>query len=112
MALGGGGIGGGMVSTPAQLLQTSLLCDRMGVGGGHGKHTRSTAADQPALLPDYKTTWFWVGGFGGGLHMRSAAADQPARFPEFKITWFWGVGGGMVSTPAQLLQTSLFFLPD
>ena len=30
--------------------------------GGYDKHTRSTAADQPALLPDYKITWFWGGG--------------------------------------------------
>ena len=67
-----------------------------GWGGGHGKHTRITVADQPALLPDYKTTWFWVGGFGGGVwggghdkHMRAAA-----RFPEYEITWFWGVGVG------------------
>ena len=33
--------------------------------GGYDKHTRSTAADQPALLPDYKITWFWGGGWGG-----------------------------------------------
>ena len=36
---------GGMISTPAQ---------------------RSTAADQPALLPDYKITWFRGGGGWGG----------------------------------------------
>ena len=47
--------------------------------GGYDKHTRSTAAGQPALLPDYKITWFF---FGGG----------------------WG---GMISTPAQLLQMRL-----
>ena len=53
---GGGGGGGGV--------------------GGYDQHTRSTAADQPALLPDYKITWFW-GGVGGGhdKHTRSTAAD-------------------------------------
>ena len=55
----------------------------LGRGGGDDKHTHSTAADQPAPLPDYKVAWFWVGGFvGGGV---------------------WG--GGMTSTCAQLLQT-------
>ena len=34
------------------------------------------------------------GGGGHDKHMRSAAADQPARFPEYKIAWFWGVGVG------------------
>ena len=46
--------------------------------GGYDKRTRSTAADQPALLPDYKITWFWGGGgWGGGhdKHTRSTAAD-------------------------------------
>ena len=74
-----------MISTPAQLLQTSLLLYRitkyLGRGwGGDDKHTRSTAADQPAPLPDYKVAWLWGGG-GGGV--------------------------GMTSTPAKLLQTSL-----
>ena len=65
---------------------------------GDDKHTRSTAADQHAPLPDYKVTW-----------LRSTAADQPAPLPDYKVTWLWGGGGGggMVSTPAQLLQTSL-----
>ena len=39
---------------------------------------RSTAADQPALLPDYKITWFWGGGGvrgGHDKHTRSTAAD-------------------------------------
>ena len=40
--------------------------------GGHDKHTRSTAADQPALLPDYKITWFWG---GHDKHTRSTSAD-------------------------------------
>ena len=56
--------GGGMISTCAQLLQTSLLVFQnnmvlgVGVGGGHGKHT----AQLPALLPDYKIAWFCGGG--------------------------------------------------
>ena len=74
MALGRGWGGGGMVSTPAQLLQTSLLFYRITKQHGSG----------------------W-GGFGGGVwgggghdkHMRAAA-----RFPEYEITWFWGVGVG------------------
>ena len=63
---------------------------------GDDKHTRSTAADQPAPLPDYKVTWLrsscrpacsftglqsnmalgrgWGGGHG--KHTRSTAADQ------------------------------------
>ena len=79
----------------------------------HGKHTRSTAADQPALLPDYKVAWLWGGGGGGGhgKPTRSTAADQPALLPDYKTTWFWekvfgGFAGGMISTCAQLLQTS------
>ena len=84
-----------MVSTPAQLLQPSLLFYRitnnMVLGGG-----------------------VWGGGFGGGghdKHMRSAAADQPARFfgIQNNMVLGGGGGGGMVSTPAQLLQTSLLF---
>ena len=81
--------------------------------GGDDKHTCSTAADQPAPFPDYKVTWLWGGG-GGGLydkHTRSTAADQPAPLPDYKVTWLWGGGWGggvgMISTPAQLLQTSL-----
>ena len=60
-----------MVSTPAQLLQTSLLWLWRGGGvwGVHGKHTRSTAADKPALLPDYKVTWLWGGGGGWGIRI-------------------------------------------
>ena len=107
------------------------------VGGGHDKHTRSAAEDQPALLPDFKITWFWGGGVGGvhgstpaqllacsftglqnnmvlggrwggghGKHTRSTAADQPALVPDYKITWLWG--GGMISTPAELLHPSKF----
>ena len=71
-----------------------------GRGGGgwgvHGKHTRSTAADQPALLPDYKVTWLW-GGIGGGhgKHTRSTAADQPVTSLLFyRITKQHGSGGG------------------
>ena len=67
----------------------------MGVGrGGDDKHTRSTAADQPALLPDYKVTWLWGGGVGDDKHTRSTAADQPAPLPDYKVTWLWGGGGG------------------
>ena len=57
--------------------------------GGDDKHTRSTAADQPAPLPDYKVTWLWGGGGGGGWydkHTRSTAADQPAPLPDYKVT--------------------------
>ena len=45
--------------------------------GGYDKHTRSTAADQPSLLPDYKIAWFWGAGVGRGhdKHTRSTAAD-------------------------------------
>ena len=64
----------------------------------YDKHTRSTAADQPAPLPDYKVTWLWGGGGGGGgwydKHTRSTAADQPAPLPDYKVTWLWGGGGG------------------
>ena len=131
----GGGVG--MISTPAQLLQTSLLLYRItcsftglqsnmvlggddnplnccrpacsftglqnnmvlggvGGGGGHDKHTRSAAADQPALLPDYKITWFWGGGGLGGVHGSTPAQLLAALLPDYKITWFWGgeVGGG------------------
>ena len=62
---------------------------------GHDKHTRSTAADQPALLPDYKVTGGrWVGGHD--KHTRSTAAGQPALLPDYKVTWLWGggLGGG------------------
>ena len=68
-----GGGGGGMVSTllnccrpacPVTGLQSNMALGG-GNWGGHGKHTRSTAADQPALLPDYKVTWLWGGGGGG-----------------------------------------------
>ena len=38
--------------------------------------------------------WGGFGGGGHDKHMRPAAADQPARLPEYKITWFWGVGVG------------------
>ena len=62
--------------------------------GGGDKHTRSTAADQPAPLPDYKVTWLWGGGGGGHKHTRSTAADQPAPLPDYKVTWLWGGGGG------------------
>ena len=56
----------GMISAPAQLLQTSLLL-----------YPRSTAADQPALLPDYKVTGLWGGGGGGDdKHTRSTAATS------------------------------------
>ena len=57
-----------------------IIDDGGGEGGGgwYDKHTRSTAADQPAPVPDYKVCGEGVGG-----------------------------GGGMISTPAQQLQTSL-----
>ena len=52
---------------------------RGGWVGGYEKHTRSTAADQPALLPDYNIIW-GGGGWGGhdkhtAHHTRSTAAD-------------------------------------
>ena len=56
----------------------NTFIDDGGGEGGDDKHTRSTAADQPAPLPDCKVTWLWGGG-----------------------------GGGVISTPAQQLQTSL-----
>ena len=57
--------------------------------GGHDKHARSTAADQPALLPEYKITWFW----GGGMISTPAELLHPSKFIFF---WGWGVvwGGG------------------
>ena len=76
-----------MVSTPAQLLQTSLLFYRItkqhgsgwglggGLGGGHDKHMRSAAADQPARFPE---------GWGG--HGKHTASSQQ--------THLWGVGWG------------------
>ena len=77
-----------MISTPAQQdYKVTWLWGRGG-GGWYDKHTRSTAADQPAPLPDYGE------GEGGG-HTRSTAADQPAPLPDYKVTWLWGgVGGG------------------
>ena len=115
-----------MISTPAQLLQTSLLLYRIakyhgtgeGVGVGVGMmsepaqllqtslllHPRSTAADQPA--PGLQINMLWGGGGGrGDKHTFSTAADQPAPLPDCKGTWVGGVG--MMSTPAQLLQARL-----
>ena len=94
-----GGFGGGMISTCAQLLQTSQLVFRNtkqhGSGGwglgGHGKHTRSTAADQPALLPDYKIAWFCGGGGGGLGGGHDNELPHPSKFISF---WGWGVGWG------------------
>ena len=111
--LWGGGGGGGMISTPAQLLQTSLLLYRTwlwggGRGGGDDTHTRPTAADQPAPLPDYTVTWLWGGGGAGG-----GMISTPAQLLQTSLllyrTWLWGGGGGggMTRTPAQQLQTSL-----
>ena len=90
-----------MISTPAQQLRPACsfagLQSNMALGRGWGcydKHTRSTAADQPAPLPDYKVTWLWGGGGGGGdKRTRSTAADQPAPLPDYKVKWLWGGGG-------------------
>ena len=72
-----------MVSTPAQLLQTSLLCYRI-----TGR------------------------GWGGGMVSTPAQLCRPAcSFTGLQSNMALGRwwGGGMVSTPAQLLQTSLLF---
>ena len=45
-------------------LGITFIDDGGGEGAGDDKHTRSTAADQPAPLPDYKVTWLWGGGGG------------------------------------------------
>ena len=90
-------------------LQSNMALGR-GWGGGHGKHTRSTAADQPALLPDYKVTWLWVGGggIGGGMVSTPAQLLQTSLLlTGLQSNMALGRGWGMISTPAQLLQTSL-----
>ena len=63
-----------------------------GGGGGHGKHTHSTAADQPALLPDYKIAWFCGGGglvWGGEMIMNCFI---PAK-SSLSGRGGWGGGG-------------------
>ena len=81
-----------------------------GWGGGHDKHTRSTAAGQPAPLPDYKVTWLWGGGGGVGMISTPAQLLQTSLL-LYRITKYGSGeavgGGGMISTPAQQLQTSL-----
>ena len=52
----------------------------------YDKHTRSTAADQPAPLPDYKVTWLWGGGGGGGGVISISAQQLQNSLLLYRIT--------------------------
>ena len=53
-----------------------------GLGGGDDKHTRSTAADRPAPLPDYKVTWLW----GRGFYRITKCAPTNIRRKAYMLT--------------------------